>query len=157
MSARATGWAPASQANLYGYGRLAWNPNLSAAAISDEWTRLSFGNDPRSRDVNKLELESWHIYESYTGPLGVGALTDITGPHSVRGSVRRAQRLGHSGFAPTRRHWHGSHGCDGTGYIGQYPPAAGREVRIAEDLPGRASALHAPRAVHAIGCTPARR
>ena len=45
-------------ANLYGFGRIAWDANLSAAAISDEWTRLSFGNDPQVRAVvNKLELD----------------------------------------------------------------------------------------------------
>jgi alpha-glucuronidase len=33
-------------ANLYGFARLAWNPNLSSATIADEWTRLTFGNNP---------------------------------------------------------------------------------------------------------------
>jgi alpha-glucuronidase len=32
-----------SQANLYGFGRLAWNPDLSSRQIVDEWTRLTFG------------------------------------------------------------------------------------------------------------------
>ena len=36
-----------SQANLYGFGRLAWNPDLSSRQIVDEWTRLTFGDDPR--------------------------------------------------------------------------------------------------------------
>ena len=36
---------PLAMANLYGFGRLAWNPSLSAATIADEWTRLTFGND----------------------------------------------------------------------------------------------------------------
>src|SRR5690242_20034552 len=31
-----------SQANLYGFGRLAWNPDLSARQIVEEWTRLTF-------------------------------------------------------------------------------------------------------------------
>ncbi len=35
-----------SQANLYGFGRLAWKPDLTARAIAGEWTRLTFGNDP---------------------------------------------------------------------------------------------------------------
>ena len=26
-------------------------------------------------------LSSWHIYEHYTGPLGLQTLTNITGPH----------------------------------------------------------------------------
>ena len=32
-----------SQANLYGFGRLAWNPDLTRRQIADEWTRLTFG------------------------------------------------------------------------------------------------------------------
>ena len=37
---------PLALANLYGFGRLAWSPNLSAETIAEEWTRLTFGNDP---------------------------------------------------------------------------------------------------------------
>src|SRR6266852_3274192 len=37
---------PLAMANLYGFGRLAWNPDLSARTIAEEWTRLTFGNDP---------------------------------------------------------------------------------------------------------------
>ena len=42
-----TNWLghPLAMANLYGFGRLAWNPNLSARDIAQEWTRLTFGND----------------------------------------------------------------------------------------------------------------
>ena len=34
-----------AMANLYGFGRLAWNPDLSAQQIAEEWTRQTFGND----------------------------------------------------------------------------------------------------------------
>src|ERR1039458_5650960 len=34
-----------SQANLYGFGRLAWNPDLTTKQIAEEWTRLTFGSD----------------------------------------------------------------------------------------------------------------
>ncbi|HKX31915.1 MAG TPA: alpha-glucuronidase family glycosyl hydrolase, partial [Blastocatellia bacterium] len=30
-------------ANLYGFGRLAWNPDLTSRQIAEEWTRLTFG------------------------------------------------------------------------------------------------------------------
>jgi len=64
---------PMSQANLYGYGRLAWNPELSAEEIALEWTQLTFGSDERViRTVVGMLLDSWSIYESYTAPLGVG-------------------------------------------------------------------------------------
>src|SRR4029079_16524782 len=38
--------ADLAMANLYGFGRLAWNPSLTAQQIADEWTRLTFGHDP---------------------------------------------------------------------------------------------------------------
>jgi alpha-glucuronidase len=115
--------SPLAQANLYGFARLAWNANLSAEAITDEWTRLSFGNDPQVRSVvDKLLLDSWHIYESYTGPLGLGTLTDITGAHFGPGIVS-AER---NGWGQWIRADHDGLGMDrttvtGTGYIGQYP------------------------------------
>jgi alpha-glucuronidase len=34
-----------AQANWYAFGRLAWDHRLSAGAIADEWTRLTFGHD----------------------------------------------------------------------------------------------------------------
>lgn len=119
------GWLgnPLAMANLYGFGRLAWDPNLSAAAISDEWTRLSFGNDAEVRGtINELELNSWHIYESYTGPLGMGTLTDIIGAHFGPG-IESAER---NGWGQWIRADHNGVGMDrtvatGTGYIGQYP------------------------------------
>src|SRR5271165_7392667 len=36
---------PLATANLYGFGRLAWDPTLSSQTIAEEWTRLTFGND----------------------------------------------------------------------------------------------------------------
>lgn len=119
------GWLghPLALANLYSFGRLAWNPELSAADISDEWTRLTLGNDPTVRAVvNKLEMDSWHIYESYTGPLGVGTLTDIIGVHFGPGVESSEQ----NGWGQWIRADHAGIGMDrtiatGTGYIGQYP------------------------------------
>ncbi len=35
-----------NQANWYAYGRLAWNHDLSAEAIADEWVRMTYTNDP---------------------------------------------------------------------------------------------------------------
>src|SRR5260370_455279 len=73
---------PLAMANLYAYGRLAWNPDLSAEETVGDWTRLTFGNKPQVVEtISKMLLSSWHIYESYTGPLGAGTLTDILGDH----------------------------------------------------------------------------
>lgn len=64
---------PLAQANLYGYGRLAWNPELSAEEIAEEWIRLTFGQDEELiRTISGMLLNSLDIYENYTAPLGVG-------------------------------------------------------------------------------------
>ncbi|MBO7745727.1 alpha-glucuronidase [Paenibacillus sp. MWE-103] len=66
-----------AQANLYGYGRLAWNPELSAEAIAEEWIRLSFGGDEQLvHTIRDILMSSWGIYESYTAPLGIGFMVN---------------------------------------------------------------------------------
>jgi alpha-glucuronidase len=115
---------PMAMANLYGYGKLAWNPNLSSEAIVDTWTRLTFGNNPLVvSTIDHLQLESWHAYEQYTGPLGLGTLTDIIGIHYGPG-IESAER---NGWGQWLRADHEGIGMDrtvatGTGFIGQYPP-----------------------------------
>ena len=113
---------PLAMANLYGYGRLAWNPNLDSKTIAEEWTRLSFGNDPGVvRTIAEMLLASWPIYESYTGPLGAGTLTDILGSHFGPG-VESSER---NGWGQWHRADHYGIGMDrtaatGTGYVDQY-------------------------------------
>jgi len=115
--------SPLAMANLYGIGRLAWNPDLSSEQIVDEWTRQTFGNDPWVvRTISKLQLDSWPVYEGYTGPLGVGTLTNITGNHYDPAP----QSSEENGWGQWHRADHQGIGMDrtvatGTGYIGQYP------------------------------------
>jgi alpha-glucuronidase len=114
-----------SQANLYGYGRLAWNPDLSAQKIADEWTRLTFGpNQKVDQTIAQIQLSSWRTYENYTGPLGLQTLTDITGNH-YGVNVEASER---NGWGQWHRADEKGVGMDrtvatGTGYIGQYRPA----------------------------------
>ncbi|MET9832249.1 alpha-glucuronidase [Streptomyces sp. NPDC006385] len=65
---------PLAQANLYTFGRLAWQPVADPGRILDEWIRLSFGpGDPRLHTGLRAVLDgSWRTYEKYTAPLGVG-------------------------------------------------------------------------------------
>ncbi|WP_432254002.1 alpha-glucuronidase family glycosyl hydrolase [Streptomyces sp. HNM1019] len=79
-------------ANTHGYGRLSWNPDLSARDLAAEWTRMTFGNDPRVVEtVSALLMDSWRTYEDYTSPLGTGYIT-----HPPDGSV-----TGHFDPSPT--------------------------------------------------------
>ncbi len=116
--------SPLAMANLYGFGRLAWDPNLSSETIVDEWTRLTYGSDPvLVKTIEQLQLGSWHVYENYTGPLGAGTLTNITGNHydpapesSEENGWGQWHRANHQGIGMDRTV------ATGTGYIGQYPP-----------------------------------
>jgi alpha-glucuronidase len=126
--------SPLAMANLYGFGRLAWNPNLTTEQIIDEWTRLTFGSDPLVvRTINDLQLRSWRVYENYTGPLGAGTLTNITGNHydpapesSENNGWGQWHRADHEGIGMDRTV------ATGTGFIGQYPRAV---QQIYEPLP----------------------
>jgi alpha-glucuronidase len=117
--------SPLAMANLYGFGRLAWNPGISAEKIVDDWTRLTFGDDPLvAKTISFLQLSSWHVYESYTGPLGAGTLTNILGNHYDPGPESSEE----NGWGQWHRADHQGIGMDrtvatGTGFIGQYPPA----------------------------------
>jgi alpha-glucuronidase len=115
-----------SQANLYGFGRLAWNPDLTSRQIIDEWTTQTFGHET-IETIAKMQLSSWRTYENYTGPLGLQTLTDIVGNHygvAVEASERNGwgqwHRADQQGVGMDRTT------ATGTGYIAQYRPAIAR-------------------------------
>jgi alpha-glucuronidase len=117
-----------AMANLYGFGRLAWNPRLTARQIAEEWTRLTFGEDPTVRaTVGHMLLRSWRIYEDYTGPLGLGTLTNILGSHYGPG-IESAERNGWGQWIRADSKGIGMERtvATGTGYICQYPPAVAK-------------------------------
>jgi len=117
-----------AMANLYGFGRLTWDPNLSSRAIADEWTHLTFGHDPYVVETTSTMLtDSWKNYEDYTGSLGVGTLTDIIHLHYGPG-IESSER---NGWGQWHRADETGIGMDrtmatGTGFIGQYAPAVAR-------------------------------
>lgn len=112
-----------AQANLYGYGRLTWNPDLTSEEITDEWVRATFGADETVvSEVSDMLLQSWSIYENYTSPLGVGWMVNPEhhyGPnvdgyeYSVWGTYHFSDCKG-MGVDRTI--------TTGTGYTGQYFP-----------------------------------
>ncbi|WP_163399756.1 alpha-glucuronidase family glycosyl hydrolase [Flavobacterium fluviatile] len=72
---------PFAQANWYGFGRLAWNPDLDSEAIADEWLRCTFSNDENFiQPVKKMMIESREAVVSYMTPLGLHHIMD-TGHH----------------------------------------------------------------------------
>ncbi len=70
-------------ANLYGFGRLCWNTELTSEEIAKEWIALTFPAKEAVRQVLwKVLRDSWQIYENYTSPLGIGWMVN---PHSHYG------------------------------------------------------------------------
>lgn len=60
-------------ANLFGFGALCWDPKAEPAAIAEEWSILTFGDDPTvTKTVTSILMDSRRVYESYTVPLGIG-------------------------------------------------------------------------------------
>jgi alpha-glucuronidase len=69
-----------AQANWYAFGRLAWNPDLGAGEIADEWIRMTWSRAPDVVSaIRALMLESRETYVNYTMPLGLHHL--IGGDH----------------------------------------------------------------------------
>jgi alpha-glucuronidase len=119
---------PMGLANLYGFGRLAWDPDLSAESIASDWARLTFGKNPVVvQTITKMLMGSWPAYENYTGSLGAQTFTDITGAHfgprveaSERNGWGQWHRADEKGIGMDRSV------ATGTGFAGQYAPAIAR-------------------------------
>ena len=61
-----------NQANWYAFGRLAWNHELGAAEIADEWIRMTFSNDASFvAPVQAMMLNSREAAVNYMAPLGL--------------------------------------------------------------------------------------
>ncbi|GAB3516693.1 alpha-glucuronidase [Phytohabitans suffuscus] len=112
---------PLAQANLYAFGRLAWEPSLDPLSILDEWIDLALGPDADREALHAILDDSWRTYESYTAPLGVGFMVrpghhygpDVDGyEYTPWGTYHFADREG-VGVDRTR--------ATGTGFTGQYP------------------------------------
>ena len=126
-----------SQANLYAYGRLIWNPALTSEGVIREWTLQTFGSDPKIVD-NAIDDATRlpEPYENYTGPLGLQTLTDIVGNH-YGVAVEASENNGWG-------QWHRADakgvGMDrtvatGTGYVGQYSPQVARTYENLQTCP----------------------
>ncbi|MEV8432899.1 alpha-glucuronidase [Streptomyces chartreusis] len=110
---------PLAQANLYTFGRLAWQPDADPGRILDEWIGLTFGDGPAA-GLHAVLDGSWRTYEKYTAPLGVGWMVQPGhhyGPsvdgyeYSPWGTYHFADR---DGIGVDRTV------ATGTGYAGQY-------------------------------------
>jgi len=125
-----------AQVNLFGYGKLIWDNNLSSEEIVDEWIDLTFDLDKNKKAIlAEILLTSRQTYEDYTTPLGVGFMVrpnhhygpDIDGYEYDRwGTYHFADRNG-IGVNRTLK--------NGTGYARQYSDARFAEYENIETCP----------------------
>jgi len=130
---------PFAAANWYAFGRLAWDPELSAAGIADEWLRMTFTNDAAFVATAKgIMLDSREAAVEYMTPLGLHHLmaeshhygpgpwvTDLSRDDWTATYYHRAD-AGGIGFDRTKT---------GSNALGQYAPAVQRQYENPETCP----------------------
>ncbi len=123
---------PFAAANLYGFGRWAWDPFSDPEAVLRRWARLTYRLPVEREDaLTALLMSSRGIYEQYTASLGLCWMVrpdNHYGPSpggyefDVWGTYHRADR---NAVGVDRT-------AAGTGFVNQYPP----EIRARYDTPG---------------------
>ena len=111
-----------AQLNLYAFGRLAWNPALTAEEITNEWVTLTFGKDINIfAPIVKILMDSRLTYEKYNAPLGIGWMVCIHHHYGPSVDGYEYMKWGTYHRADTK-----AIGVDrtskGTGYTTQYQP-----------------------------------
>jgi alpha-glucuronidase len=128
--------APFAQANWYAFGRLAWNPELAAREIADEWLRMTFSSDPKFIDTAlSMMLRSREAVVDYMTPLGLAHLMG-TGHHY--GPAPWVDDLDRAEWTPYYYHRAAADGigfdrtASGSHAVAQYaPPIASRFADLA--------------------------
>jgi alpha-glucuronidase len=91
-----------NQANWYAYGRLAWDLDLSAGAIADEWIQRTFThNDAAVKAIRGMMLTSREAVVNYMTPLGLAHIM-ATGHHYGPGPW--VSNAGRPDWSPTYYH-----------------------------------------------------
>ncbi|MGA2538968.1 MAG: hypothetical protein ABSF53_23375, partial [Terracidiphilus sp.] len=86
--------------------------------------------------VVKMLMQSWPAYESYTGPLGLQTLTDITGSH-YGPNIESSERNGWGQWHDADAHGVGKDRSvtTGSGFAAQYPPEVAKLYEDAATTP----------------------
>ena len=125
-----------SGANLYGFGRLAWDPDLASDTITDEWIKQTFSQDPTVVEtIREILMNSWDATIQYeTGGLGLMHMM-------YNGSAALENH-----YDPAPEEWPEYHGASasgigidrtssGSGYTEQYPAPLKERYENVETCP----------------------
>ena len=128
---------PFAAANLYGYGKYAWNPRVDPEEVLRRWACLTYALPTEQETaLTKLLCASREVYEKYTAPLGLCWM------------VRPGVHYGPSPDGYEYDLWGTYHRADrdavgidrtsaGTGYAAQYPDALRDRYENRETCPDR--------------------
>lgn len=122
-------------ANFYGFGRLAFDTELSAEEIAKEWIRSTYGSNREILEcMLPMLLSSWEVYEKYTSPLGIGWMVNPSHHYGPNVDGYEYDRWG-------TYHYSDCHGMGvdrtmaGTGYVAQYNEPNRRMYENIESCP----------------------
>ena len=147
---------PFAAANLYGYGKYAWDPRVDPEAVLRRWARLTYALPEAQEDaLVRLLMDSRDVYEKYTAPLGLCWMVNPGGHYGPSPWGYEFSPLGHLQPGRPERRGHRPHRVRHrlrTAIPGGDP----REIRRPGHLPGQAAAVLPPAALrprHADGRT----
>jgi alpha-glucuronidase len=117
---------PFGQSTWYAFGRLAWDHDLTAAQIADEWVRQTFSNEASVvNSIKKIMLTSREAVVNYMTPLGLHHIM-ATGHHYGPGPW--VDNLGRADWNPAYYHKADAYGigfdrtATGSNALAQYRP-----------------------------------
>lgn len=128
-----------NQSNWYAFGRLAWDPDLSAEEIARSWAAQTFGTDRQVIDtVTAMMMGSREAVVDYTGALGLAHLM-ATGHHYGPGPW--VSDLARPEWNPTYYHRADANGigfdrtASGSNAVGQYAGSVAKSFAKPETTP----------------------
>jgi alpha-glucuronidase len=128
-----------NQADWYAFGRLAWNPDLSAEAIAREWLAMTFTTDEAFMDpALDIMMRSREAVVNYMTPLGLAHLMG-TGHHY--GPAPWVSDLGRPEWNPAYYHRADKDGigfdrtANGSNAVSQYAPQVAAYFSNRDALP----------------------
>ncbi len=136
-----TNWSGShfNQANWYVYGRMAWDPDISALAVADEWVRQTLSNDPVVVEpVTSMMMDSRQALVDYMTPLG---LVHIMATDHHYGPGPWVDNLGRAEWNPTYYHRADSQGLgfdrtpSGSNAVEQYATPVREQFASRDSVP----------------------
>jgi alpha-glucuronidase len=118
---------PLMQANLFGFGRVAWNSAEKPEDVADAWARQTFGDDARVFGVAKgIVVGSAEAMVHVSSPFGLDWLGEEGRPDPSRASHRAGVLADAQGI-----------GVDRTGELARYPAPFAAELADVSRCPER--------------------